>query len=477
MPGEAIMDKIAPVVLCGGSGTRLWPLSRENYPKQFVDLGNGKTLFGDTLARVALIAQALAPICVCNEKYRFYVADAMKAGQIILEPCARNTAAALGLAALACQSNAGSAEPLLLALPADHYFAEPELFVEAVVRAMPLASAGKIVTFGLKPEYPATSYGYIEAGAETTGGAMLIASFVEKPDLDKARAMLARGGFYWNAGIFMARPAVFLAELEKFAPEIYEHCLLAFAGRTQAGNLIRPEKDAFCSCPADSLDYAVMEHTALGCVMPLSCGWNDMGSWESFHQNAVKDEAQNASTGRVVLAKTSNSYVHAGARLVATLGVDNLAIVETPDAVLVANRAELQNVRGIVDKLKAENARESREHRLVMRPWGSYEILAAGERFQVKRIVVNARASLSLQKHHHRAEHWIIVSGTAEITNGSQTSIFTENQSTFIPVGVVHKLSNPGLIPLVIIEIQSGPYLGEDDIVRLQDAYARQGNE
>lgn len=467
------MAKITPVILCGGSGSRLWPLSRENHPKQFVDLGGGRTLFGDTLKRLAYLENCAPPVCVCNEKYRFYAAPAIEAleGAVILEPCPRSTAPAIALAAL------GACDRLLLVLPADHYFGDPRAFAAVAANAASVAESGKIVAFGIEPAAPATGFGYIRAGAKISPGCFKVEEFIEKPSLNIAEAMLAEGGYYWNAGIFLLRPDVYLQELGKFAPEILERCETAFANRATRGALIRPERSAFESCPADSIDYAIMEHTDLAAVAPLVSAWNDLGSWDAFYEKSAKDEAGNASEGRVLLHDVGSSYIHSSGRLVAAIGVSDLAIVETADAILVANRNRVQDVRTVVDRLKQSGANEYRQHRKVERPWGSYEILSEGERFQVKRIIVRPGEALSLQMHHHRAEHWIVVSGTAEITTASQTGIFTENQSTYIPVGVPHKLANPGLIPLTIIEIQSGAYLGEDDIVRLADPYAREKNE
>lgn len=459
------MPKITPAILCGGSGTRLWPLSRENHPKQFADLGDGQTLFGDTLDRLKGLKDCAGPICVCNEKYRFYVEPQITAlsGKIILEPCARNTAPALALAALACADN------LLLALPADHFFGDPRAFAEAVARAAVLADEGKIVTFGIEPANPATGFGYIRAGQPLDPWGNAVSKFIEKPDQATAQAMLAEGGYYWNAGIFLFKPVVYLNELGKFCPEILRHCEMAYSSRKESGPLIWPEKAAFESCPPDSIDYAVMERTSLAAVVPLNSAWNDLGSWEAFYEKAPKDAQGNAGEGRILLKDVTSSYIHSSGRLVAAIGLDNIAIVETPDAILVSDRDKVQHVRAIVSSLKKEGASEYRQHRKVERPWGSYEILAEGDRFQVKRVIIRPGKALSLQMHHHRAEHWIVVNGTAEISSGGETKIYTENQSTYIPIGVPHKLLNPGLIPLIMIEIRSGAYLGEDDIVRLEE--------
>lgn len=466
--------KIIPVILCGGSGTRLWPLSREAHPKQFVDLGDGETLFGRTLKRLKAIPNCEAPICVCNEKHRFYVAAHMPKGRLILEPAARNTAPAVALAALAV--NVEDKDALILVLPADHHFADDEAFGAAIEKGIPAANAGRIVTFGLLPDSPATGFGYIKQGETIDPGASLVEKFVEKPDLATAREMLASGGYLWNAGIFMAKPSILLEEFKKHAPDIYEACCKAFAD--SVGNeLMRPNEEVYKSCPENSIDYAIMEHTDKAAVVPLKCGWNDMGSWEAFYEMADKDTSANAVIGRALLEDVRSSYIHSSSRLVAAIGLDNVIIAETPDAVLVTTREQGQKIKQIVATLKKEGASEFQQHRLVQKPWGSYEVLAIADRFQVKRIVVNPGHAISLQMHHHRAEHWIIASGTAEITNGNETRIYTENQSTYIPVGITHKLRNPGLIPLVLIEIQTGSYLGEDDIVRYEDPYKRNGRE
>lgn len=466
------MGGIIPAILCGGSGTRLWPLSRASHPKQFVDLGDGRTLFKDTLERLKPVPGIGAPVCICNEKHRFFVEGIMRGGRIILEPCARGTAPAIALAALSARP-----DDLLLALPADHYFAQDSAFAEAVARGIAPAREGRIVVFGAPPAWAATGYGYIRAGQKLGDACFSVDSFVEKPDAAAAQAMLAAGGHFWNIGIFMARPDIFLEELGRHAPDILAQSRKAWGERTEDANILRPGRDAFASCPEDSIDYAVMQRTRRGVVIPVDCAWSDLGSWDAFHAHSQRDGDDNAASGHVLLDNVKSCYVNAGSRLVAAIGVENLAIIETADAVLVADRARAQSVRGIVEKLKCENAPESERHRLVPRPWGSYEILAEGSRFQVKRIVVRPRAQLSLQMHHHRAEHWIVVSGTAEVSRGDETAIFTENQSTYIPVGVPHRLRNPGLIPLVMIEIQSGSYLGEDDIVRLEDGYCREGSE
>lgn len=465
---------IIPAILCGGSGTRLWPLSREMHPKQFIDLGDGETLFSRTLARTALLPGSAPPICICNEKHRFYVETHMKDGQIVLEPQGRNTAPAAALAALLAHRR--DPDALLLIVPSDHHFPDPQAFAAGVEASAQLAEAGKVVTYGIAPTAPATGFGYIRAGAPLLSG-FAVARFVEKPALPQAQAMLAEGGYFWNAGIFLVRPEVYLTELASFAPDILASAEAALAGVDASARLVRPQEEEYCSCRSDSIDYAIMEHTEKAAMFPLSCEWNDMGSWEAFYRSASRDNGGNAATGRVMTRDVHNSYIHSCGRLIAAVGVDNLAIVETADAVLVASRDQAEAIRGIATSLKAEGADEYLRHRQVYKPWGSYETLATGDRFQVKRIIVNPGQSISLQMHHHRAEHWIVVSGTAEITNGDETRLYTENQSTYIPVGKLHKLHNPGIIPLCLIEIQSGPYLGEDDIVRLEDPYGRKKGE
>ncbi len=465
--------KLYPVILCGGSGTRLWPLSRDMYPKQFVDLGNGRSLFKDTLARAQGISQE-APLIVCNQEHRFYVGAALQEngiqGNIILEPAPRNTAPAIALAAFAARERD---DALLLVLPSDHIVKDGEQFAAAVHEACAIAEQGSIITFGITPTAPETGFGYIRQGTPLAFGIVSVERFVEKPDLSAAVAMLKQGGYSWNSGMFLFKASTYLDELRRYAPDIYAACEQAWEQRTVDHDFIRPGKDAFLSSPANSIDYAVMEHTAKAAVMPLSIRWSDMGSWEAFYEEAIPNEEGNVCTGDVIVQDARNCYLHGTSRLIAALGIEDIAVVETRDAVLVGKRAQLQDVKKIVAELKRQNRSEYRQHPRVFRPWGSYESLAVGARFQVKRITVNPGAQLSLQMHYHRAEHWVIVSGTAEVTNGEISRLYTENQSTYIPLGTVHRLKNPGTIPLEIIEIQSGSYLGEDDIVRLDDVYGR----
>ena len=474
--GEKMQYTIAPVILCGGSGTRLWPLSRECYPKQFVAFGEQPTLFAQTLQRVRELPAGTTPTVICNEEHRFYVLDALRACQqearILLEPAPRNTAPAIALAALAFAEE--GEDPLMLVLPSDHLLDNDAAFCQGVQDAAPLAAEGRIVTFGIRPSGPETGFGYIEQG-RAVGRGYAVTRFVEKPDRATAEAMLAQGNFVWNSGMFLLRASVFLEELARHAPAMDAACRQAWQGRRQDAAFCRPDREAFLSVPADSIDYAIMEKTDRAVVMPLTLGWNDLGSWEALYQTGSKDAYGNVVAGDVLLENTEGCYLNARHRLLAALDVRDLVVVETQDAVLVVPRNRVQDVKKIVGQLQQKQREECRQHTLVQRPWGSYESLARGDRFQVKRIVVNPGAELSLQMHHHRAEHWVVVSGTAEITNGEDTRLFTENQSTYIPVGTRHRLKNPGIIPLVLIEIQSGAYLGEDDIVRFADAYGREG--
>lgn len=469
------MYSITPVILCGGSGTRLWPLSREYYPKQFVTFGEKPTLFAQTLQRVAGLPSSELPVIICNETHRFYVQAALRSCQqkarILLEPAPRNTAPAIALAALALTEE--GQDPLMLVMPSDHLLDDDADFCRGVQAAAPLAAEGHIVTFGIKPTGPETGFGYIEQGRAIASG-YEVRRFVEKPDRSTAEHMLAQGSFVWNSGIFLVRASVFLEELVRHAPNMAASCRRAWQGRIVDAAFCRPDSDAFLATPTDSIDYAIMEKTDRAVVMPLSLGWSDLGSWEALYQAGDKDGRGNVVFGDVLLENADGCYLNSRHRLLAALDVQDLVVVETQDAVLVASRDRVQDVKKIVGQLQQKQREECRQHTLVQRPWGSYESLAMGDRFQVKRIVVNPGAQLSLQMHHHRAEHWVVVSGTAEVTNGEETSLFTENQSTYIPVGTRHRLKNPGIIPLVLIEIQSGPYLGEDDIVRFADVYGRE---
>ena len=467
---------LIPVLLSGGVGSRLWPLSRELHPKQFLPLAGGDSLLAQTWQRIAGLAQIAAPIVVCNEEHRFLVAEQMRAcgaqpASIVLEPQGRNTAPAAAVAALKALDI--DAEAVLLLLPADHVIQQPELFAAAVAQGMPAAREGQLVTFGIVPTAPETGYGYIKR-AEALGDQLFrIERFVEKPDLETARGYLASGDYLWNSGMFLMRADAYLEQLEQFAPAIVQASRKALAEARGDLDFTRLDAAAFAECPSDSIDYAVMERTQRGVVVPLACGWNDVGSWSSLWDVAAKDEQHNAISGDVLLHDVDHSYIRAESRLVAAVGVDNLVLVETSDAVLVADRSRVQEVKEIVTALKKLKRDEATLHKRVSRPWGSYESLVSAGRFQVKRIVVNPGQQLSLQMHHHRAEHWIVVSGTARVTCNDEELLLGEDQSTYIPLGNRHRLANPGVIPLEIIEVQTGSYLGEDDIVRFQDVYGR----
>lgn len=478
------MSKIdtQPVIMAGGSGTRLWPLSRAGYPKQFLVLNGNTSLFQQAADRLATLgAEDIAvkpPIVVGNEEHRFMVLDQLREQRlapsaVLLEPVGRNTAPAITLAAL--QALEGGEDPVLVVTPADQTVTDGPAFTAALQDAVRQASGGAIVILGITPDRPETGYGYIRAGAEGTG--LRVEAFVEKPDAQTAQKYVDQGGYYWNSGMFVLRASVWLKALQQFRPDIDQATRVAFGGKAVDGPFVRPAKDAFAAVPSESIDYAVMERcpgspVALRMV-PLDAGWNDLGAWEAVWQVAEKDAAGNASRGDAIIADSRNTLVHATSRLVSAVGLDNIVVVETPDAVLVADRSKSQDVKKIVSQLTAAQRDEQNLHRKVHRPWGWYDSIDMGERFQVKRIMVKPGASLSLQMHHHRAEHWIVVQGTAEIVNGDKTLLLTENQSTYIPLGQVHRLSNPGKVPLEIIEVQSGSYLGEDDIVRYQDTYGR----
>lgn len=469
---------IVPVILSGGSGTRLWPLSRELYPKQFLPLAEERTLLQATVRRLAGLPELAAPLLVCNENHRFLVAEQLRRievvpGAILLEPVGRNTAPAAAVAAL--QATAGDVDPLLLVLAADHVIRDEGAFRAAVVQARLAATAGRLVTFGVAPTTPETGYGYICTGAPLPEGALGVVRFVEKPPLAKAKEFLAAGNYFWNSGMFLFRASTYLAALAVHAPAILSACRQALVGAQRDLDFVRLDASAFAACPSDSVDYAVMEKTVDAAMVPLDAGWSDVGSWSALLEIAARDDDGNCLAGDILTAGTRNCYLSASSRLLATVGVEDLVVVETADAVLVAQRERVQEVKQIVAQLKASGRSEAVIHRRAFRPWGSYECIDQAERFQVKRITVNPGASLSLQLHHHRAEHWVVVSGTARITCGDKVFTLSENQSTYIPLGVVHRLENPGKIPLELIEVQSGSYLGEDDIIRYDDQYGRQG--
>ena len=466
---------LIPVLLCGGVGSRLWPVSREAYPKQFLPLAGELSMLQDTLARIEGLDSA-APMVICNDEHRFAVAEQLRQRQvtpaaIILEPEGRNTAPALALAALHAVATAPDA--VLLVLPADHVIRDPGAFVGAVRCGQAAAASGALITFGIVPDAPHTGYGYLRLGANTGERLFALDRFVEKPDAATAKSYLAEGGYHWNSGMFLLSAAAYLEELRAHAPAIAQACRAAMADASADLDFLRPQREAFLNCPADSIDYAVMEKTRRGAVIPLDCGWSDVGAWSTLWQVSERDDRGNVAIGDVMIEDCSDSYLRSESRLLAATGVDKLIVVETPDAVLVANRDKVQNIKAIVQRLKAEGRSEASLHRRVYRPWGSYESLIVGERFQVKRIVVDPGHTLSLQMHHHRAEHWIVAQGTAEVTCEDKVFILCEDQSTYIPLGHKHRLANPGKIPLELIEVQSGTYLGEDDIVRFEDVYGR----
>ncbi len=469
---------IRPVILSGGSGTRLWPLSRTQYPKQFLPLTGEVSLLQQTLARSAAIPSASAPILVCNQEHRFLVAEQLRdteidAEAILLEPVGRNTAPAVTAAAL--QATRDGDDPLLLVLPSDHLLADQEAFCTAVDQAANAALQGYLMTFGIRPTSAETGYGYIAVGAPmATDNAFAVARFVEKPDRETACEYVDSGDYVWNSGMFLFRASVWLQELEQHAPRILEAVQESWSGADRDLDFVRLQQSPFERCPDDSVDYAVMERTDRAAVVPLDAGWNDIGSWGALWEVSAKDAEGNTLQGDVVAQDTRNCLVRSDTRLVATLGVENLIVVETADAVLVASRDRIQDIKSLVTSLKNEQRREAVEHRKVYRPWGSYDAVDYGHRFQVKRITVRPGGKLSLQMHHHRAEHWVVVKGTAKVVCGDRVKLLTEDQSTYIPVGEKHRLENPGQIPLELIEIQSGSYLGEDDIVRFEDVYGRE---
>jgi mannose-1-phosphate guanylyltransferase / mannose-6-phosphate isomerase len=486
---------IQPVILSGGSGTRLWPLSRENYPKQLLPLLGADSLLQATVRRIEGIGgvELAPPIVVCNEEYRFVIAEQLRLigqpGAVVLEPFGRNTAPALVLSALAAIKN--EADPVLLVMPADHVIRDTAAFQRVVSQGARLAAAGAVVTFGITPDAPETGYGYIQSGSDYPAqswqprddAAKLIARFVEKPDLATAQTYLAQGDYLWNSGLFMMRASVWLAAMATCRPDILAACQAAWDQGSTDGEFVRVGKEAFAACPSDSIDYAVMERIATsdganktlppGVVIALDAGWSDVGAWGALWQVLPKDAQGNVIQGDVLLHDCHDTLAFSERRLVACVGVNNLVVVETADAILVVHKDKTQDVKQIVDSLKTQGRSERSVHRKVFRPWGWYDSVDTGDRFQVKRIVVKPGGTLSLQMHHHRAEHWIVVSGTAKVTKGEQTFLVSENESTYIPLGTTHRLENPGRVPLEMIEVQSGSYLGEDDIVRFEDAYGR----
>ncbi|WNH49309.1 mannose-1-phosphate guanylyltransferase/mannose-6-phosphate isomerase [Stenotrophomonas aracearum] len=466
------MNDILPVILSGGSGTRLWPLSREAYPKQFLALAGEQTMLQATWERVAPIA-GRPPLVVANEEHRFVAAEQLQQlgvqpQAILLEPVGRNTAPAIAVAALEATLEEG--DPVLLVLPSDHVIADEEAFRAAVLSALPAAREGKLVTFGIVPTGPETGYGYIKA---SSGGAVrAVDRFVEKPDAETALQYVQSGEYFWNSGMFLFKASRYLAELERLHPEMLAASRNAWQLARRDTDFTRLDKDAFAAVPADSIDYAVMEKTNDAVVVPLDAGWNDVGSWTALRDVSAQDADGNAHHGDVIAIDCRNTYAY-GERLIALVGLDDVIVVETDDAVMVGRSDRMQEIKQVVAKLKADARPEATWHRKVYRPWGAYDSIDNGERFQVKRITVKPGGTLSLQMHHHRAEHWVVVSGTAEVTRGDEVILLGENQSTYIPLGVTHRLRNPGKLPLELIEVQSGSYLGEDDIVRFEDTYGR----
>ena len=467
-----------PVILSGGSGSRLWPMSRRLLPKQFLPLVSERTLLQDTILRLQGVRGALPPIVVSNNEHRFLVAEQLREIGVkpevqILEPVGRNTAPAIAIAALHAQSRQPDA--CLFVLPSDHLIRDVPAFHSAIAAALPLAAGGSLVTFGITPEGPVTGYGYIERGEPISEakGSFQVSRFVEKPDLETARRYVSSGRFFWNSGMFAFQPKRFLEELQRFRPEIVAAAKAAWDAGTRDLEFLRLDAAAFASCPSDSVDYAVMERTSAGVMVRADIGWSDVGSWSALWETGSKDEGGNITHGDVDLRHAKDCYVRAESRLVSVLGATNLVVVETDDAVLVADKSQVQEVKEVVETLDRKARTEHVSHSRVYRPWGYYESIDGGERFQVKRIMVKPGEALSLQMHHHRAEHWVVVSGTARVTRDGEVKLLAENESTYIPIGTKHRLENPGKTPLFLIEVQSGGYLGEDDIVRFEDRYQR----
>ena len=465
-----------PVILSGGNGSRLWPLSRQLNPKQFLPIADDSlSMLQATIRRLEGL-KVSQPCLICNEEHRFLAAEQLRTlgidnASILLEPVGRNTAPAVALAAIKALEK--EHDPVLLILAADHLIKDVDAFHRAVETALPFAQAGKLVTFGIVPTHAETGYGYLQKGAAAGEGGFTVAKFVEKPDSETAERYLASGEHFWNSGMFMFRASRYLEELQRWQPEILEACRRATAQSEEDMHFVRIGKEAFAACPEDSIDYAVMEKTEDAVMVSLDAGWSDIGSWSALWDVSDKDEQGNVHKGDVLSHDSQNNYVHADYRLVTTVGVEDLIIVETKDTVMVAHKDKAQEVKRIVEQLKREERCEHLNNREVYRPWGMYDSIDNGARYQVKRITVKPGAKLSVQMHHHRAEHWIVVSGTAQVTNGDETYMVTENQSTYIPIGQIHALENPGMIPLELIEVQSGTYLGEDDIIRFSDNYGR----
>lgn len=461
---------IKAVVMAGGSGTRLWPLSRAGHPKQFLSLNSDGTMLQATMKRIQRL-NISSSVTICNEDHRFFVAEQLreidKLDSVILEPIGRNTAPAIALAALLAND-----DPLLLVLAADHVIKDEVAFTSAVNSAVPLAESGKLITFGIVPNEPHTGYGYIKTGRPQAAG-YIVDKFVEKPSLKKAKAYLDSGDYFWNSGMFLFKASRYLEELKKFRPDIYEACHASISNTKADLDFLRVDKERFIECPSESVDYAVMEKTADAVVVPMDAGWSDIGSWSSLWSVSDKDENGNAFDGDVILHKSQGCYVRSSDRLVAAVGVEDLVIVDTKDALMVAHKDAVQDAKVIAQRLKVDERSEWELHREVCRPWGKYDAVDCGAGYQVKRITVKPGAKLSVQMHHHRSEHWIVVSGCAKVSKGDKDFLLSENESTYIPVGVIHALENPGKVNLELIEVQSGSYLGEDDIVRFEDRYGR----
>ena len=473
------MPKLIPVLLCGGVGSRLWPVSREARPKQYLNLTGDESMLQQTLRRLEGLSE-LSPIVVCNEQHRFLVAEQLRqlgiaSPSIVLEPVGRNTAPAIALAAIEAVSR--EKDSVLLVLPADHFIKDDAALQTAVHNALSVADTGRLITFGLIPSRPETGYGYIRCGSSISDAISELAEFVEKPDPSTAAAYVASGDYVWNSGMFMFRADAYLDALDRFQPEMVQICRESMAAASHDMDFIRPDAVRFNQCPSDSIDFAVMEHTDIGAVVSLDCGWSDIGAWSALWEAGVADADGNITSGDVILDNSRNSYVRSQSRLVTATGVDDLVIVETSDAVMVSPRHAVQDVKNIVSTLKQLGRSEADTHHRVFRPWGSYEALVSGERFQVKRIIVNPGQCLSLQLHHHRAEHWVVVKGIAEVVNGDHVFTLGEDESTYIPIGAKHRLANPGDSPLELIEVQTGSYLGEDDIIRFEDVYGRSESE
>lgn len=471
---------IIPVILAGGSGTRLWPLSRELYPKQLISLVNEDTMLQNTIKRLDGVEKKGSPVIICNEDHRFMVAEQTRQTgtvnpTIILEPVGKNTAPAVAVAAIHASCN--DPEAILMVMPADHHIEDTAAFVSTVNEAAMIAADRVMITFGIVPESPETGYGYIKAGKKPDNrpdsSAFLVNRFVEKPDPETAKQYVESGEYFWNSGMFIFRAATYLEELAKFAPEMVRQCEEAVKLGKADLDFFRLDPEAFGKCPSDSIDYAVMEKTDCGVMIPLKAGWNDLGSWQSLWQTGKKDCNMNVLHGDTLLHDVKNSFIHASERMVAAIGLDNHIIVETSDAVMVSPMDRSQDIKHLVSKLKKSERSEAKIHRKVYRPWGAYESIDFASRFQVKRITVKPGGVLSLQKHFHRSEHWIVVSGTALVTKGDESFLLKEDESTYLPLGVIHRLENPGKIPLELIEVQTGPYLGEDDIARFEDVYGR----